>query len=406
MLNSILSFLPSYLKQKIEIELEFLHSQEKYQDNFNGIETTPLKLYLPIESYEEFKKEFSKNEEKDCFFVFTLPQKNNNQKTIHNLSLNISFLQKKFILEKNLDFTLENNQLILSDSHNIEFSCLLQTASLASRWPHLNYHINCKSLLQKPDKTILRYYIHQILLGRKPSVGLKLLDKHGVLEEILPELVAGKNLNQNRFHEYDIYEHSLHTVDNVQNADIILRWSGLLHDIGKVPTRKEKENGEASFHNHEMFSYKMTIGIMKRLGISRQLGQQITFLIRNHMFHYTAQWTDKAVKRFVKKINPSQFDNLIQLRLADRKGSGKKNDFPVGLQKLIKRIDVLHHKDKELKVKDLKISGHDIMNLNIPAGPLIGTILQELLKKVKNNQILNESEELLQYVKNNLIETC
>ena len=242
---------------------------------------------------------------------------------------------------------------------------------------------------------VKRHYFRRILLGRRPSAGLRLLDGFGLLEVYLPELTAGRNLSQNRFHAYDIFEHLLRACDGATEAIEEVRWAALLHDIGKVGTRRETENGEASFHNHEILSAKQTVTIMKRLGMPRDIGQKIKFLVRNHMFHYTDEWSDKAVRRFMRKVTREDLKLLIALRLADRKGSGKKTAFPKALQKLIDHITELEQEERRFKVRDLAINGHDLIQLGMEPGPEMGKLLRQFTQAVADGHLSNDPEILL-----------
>ena len=102
---------------------------------------------------------------------------------------------------------------------------------------------------------------------------------------------------------------------------------------------------------------------MSYFGLNRDFGLPIKFLVRNHMFHYTDEWTDKAIRRFIRRVNHDQLKDLIQLRLADRKGSGKKTSFPKALQKLINHIDEVETKENSFKVSDIKINGNDLIRV-------------------------------------------
>jgi tRNA nucleotidyltransferase (CCA-adding enzyme) len=177
-----------------------------------------------------------------------------------------------------------------------------------------------------------------------------------------------------------------------------VRWSALLHDIGKVPTRVEQADGESTFHNHEMYSARMVVPVMKRLAVPISVGQKVKFLVRNHMFHYTDEWSDKAVRRFVKKVPLGELQDLISLRLADRKGSGKKTAFPKALQKLMGHIDELIAKEQEFKIKDLAIDGHTLIELGMPQTRAMGDMLKYLFEEVKAGRAENNRETLLALV--------
>ncbi|MCB1148164.1 MAG: HD domain-containing protein, partial [Leptospiraceae bacterium] len=293
----------------------------------------------------------------------------------------------------------------------------LQCAWLLARFPEAEIHSslseeldftdfpleNAELLLASAPLNLRSNSFRAIICARKPSRGLRFLEQTGLLRFFLPELCAGKNLSQNRFHAYDIQEHLLRALDGAVDLDEAVRWSALLHDIGKVPTRVVKPDGEASFHNHEMYSARMVVPIMKRLGIHRELGQKIRFLVRNHMFHYTDEWSDKAVRRFVNRVSGEELDQLISLRLADRKGSGKKTAFPRGLQKLMNHINSIKEEESKLKVKDLAVGGFELMReFSLQPGPLFGDILDHLLIQVVESRLVNSRDELLQEIESYL----
>ena len=243
-------------------------------------------------------------------------------------------------------------------------------------------------------KRFLQKQLSRIVTGRKPSRGFQLLDDLGALEWFLPELYAARGLAQNRYHRYDIFTHSVYTCDAIPEGDLILRLAGLIHDLGKVETRKEKPGGEATFHNHELVSARHAERITRRFGYPPAIGKRIRFLVRNHMFHYTNDWTDRAVRRFASKIDHETLEDLITLRLADRKGSGKRHALPRAILDLMDHIREVKEKEAEFKIRDLVLDGHDLMNLGIPPGPGMGEILKELHRKVVEGELPNEKESL------------
>jgi len=240
------------------------------------------------------------------------------------------------------------------------------------------------------SKNFLGKIFRKIVTGAKPSNAFLALDRIGALDLFLPELARGRGLSQNRYHKYDIFMHSVYTCDAVKEPDIILRLAGLFHDLGKVETRKLKSNGEASFHNHEMVSVKHADKIMKRFSFDSDSIKHVKFLVRNHMFHYTSEWSDKAIRRFMKKVGPDDMEDLLRLRLADRTGSGKKTVLPKAIKNLMKHIEEVRAREKEFKIKDLAINGHTLQDMGILPGPIMGTILQKLHGEVLEGKIPND----------------
>lgn len=244
-------------------------------------------------------------------------------------------------------------------------------------------------------RSFLRTQLQKIVTGARPSQGFIALERSGLLESFLPELAAGRGLTQNRFHRYDIFHHCIYSCDAVQRNDLHLRLAGLLHDIGKVPTRRQSPSGEPTFHSHEVVGAKIAGNILHRFGFNKQLIQRVKFLVRNHMFHYTSEWTDKTVRRFLSRVSLEELTDLIDLRMADRQGSGKSRMLPPQIRKLLLHIEKIRKEEAELKVRDLKVGGEDLMELGLPPGPLYGAILKGLLEQVKEGRLENTREALL-----------
>lgn len=246
---------------------------------------------------------------------------------------------------------------------------------------------------------LMREVFEGIVTGQKPSRGFVALSEIGALTWILPELAQGENLTQNRFHKHDIFFHSVYACDAVEEPNLPLRLAALLHDIGKSTTRRVKPNGEASFHNHEVVGARQTARILRRFGFEEDIIRRVTFLVRNHMFHYTPEWTDQAVRRFAKRVSPEQMDDLIALRMADRKGSGKRATIPRPIFDFLAHIKRIREQENELTVRHLAINGLDLSRLGVEPGPIMGDLLRGLLLRVKSGELANTAEELEAAVK-------
>ncbi|MCB1174537.1 MAG: HD domain-containing protein [Leptospiraceae bacterium] len=244
----------------------------------------------------------------------------------------------------------------------------------------------------------LRRIFKRILIARKPSRAFLLLHQAGILMHILPELARAWDLGQNRHHKYDIFYHSIYSCDAVQVPDPGLRMAALCHDLGKVDTRQVQDGHDPTFHNHEMVSVKHTRSILHRFGLAydREFAKRVLFLVRNHMFHYTSEWSDKAVRRFMKKVSMAQLQDLIALRLADRKGSGKSSQLPRAILALQAHMETIQAESEQPSVRDLMVNGRDLIAAGIPASPIMGKILDQLLLAVVNQQIPNEKDVLIQ----------
>ncbi|MBN2159495.1 MAG: HD domain-containing protein [Spirochaetes bacterium] len=236
----------------------------------------------------------------------------------------------------------------------------------------------------------------KILESEKPSIGIEYLRTTGLLELFLPELAECHDVSQNRYHIYDVYFHSIYSCDAAPKDRMEIRLAALLHDIGKVPTRQPGTGGDFTFYNHEVIGAKIARKIMKRLKFSNEQIDVVTNLILNHMFHYTDEWTDGAVRRFIRKVGLDNIENLFTLRMADRKGNGARKGLPAPIERLKKRIEQVIEEENAFSVKDLDINGNVIMDeFGLKPGPIIGKILNELLELVLDNPEMNERQQLI-----------
>jgi tRNA nucleotidyltransferase (CCA-adding enzyme) len=238
----------------------------------------------------------------------------------------------------------------------------------------------------------------------KPSIGIELMRKSGLLEIFMPELLETYKVEQPKFHTYDVYEHLLRTVDA---APPDIRLAALFHDIGKP--RKAMPDGH--FYGHDIEAEKMTRTIMKRMKFSRSDIEHTAKLVRHHMFYYPVleddasdmeveqyeakRWTDAAVRRFIARVGEENIDDLFALRIADAAANPAASFQPEEIELLQERISEVRKKDMALKVNDLAIDGHDLMAVGVDAGPEMGRILDALLKEVIEDPKLNEKDTLL-----------
>jgi len=235
----------------------------------------------------------------------------------------------------------------------------------------------------------------KLLAAPRPSVGLELLRAAGLLELWMPELARCYGVPQNRWHGYDVYLHSLYTCDHAPAAKSAVRWAALLHDVGKPDTRVERR-GEGTFYGHQSVGAGLADGLLERLRFPGELRSAIVHLVREHMFDYRAQWSDAAVRRWIRRVGEQAVADLFDLRIADLLGNGLKTGFPAGLEPLRRRVDHELAASRALRVRDLAVDGRDVMRvLGIGPGPAVGAALGALLEEVLEEPSRNTREELL-----------
>lgn len=245
----------------------------------------------------------------------------------------------------------------------------------------------------------IRDELLKMLCSDRPSIGFEAMRTGGLLEYILPELLEGYGVEQNEFHRYDVYTHNCKTCDLIRSEDPITKFAALLHDVGKPRAKNfalKIGNGNV-FYNHEIIGAKMTDKIMKRLKFSNEQRERAVLLVEMHMFYYTKDWTDGAIRRFLRRFDGDQafLRELFFLREADRLGSGTKKQSPHIFQEFKKRIDQILEEDAALKIGDLHINGNVLIEeFNLKPSPLIGEILRHLLELVLDDPALNNEHDL------------
>jgi len=252
---------------------------------------------------------------------------------------------------------------------------------------------NCKNLKYISQERI-KDELTKIILSNDPSKGIDLLHENGLLDFIIPELEKGVGIAQNRHHIYTIYKHCLLSLKFCPSKKLEVRLAALLHDIAK-PQTKRGEGEFATFYNHDHVGARVAEKILKRLRYSNETIDKVKLLVDNHMFYYNPdEVTESSVRKLIRKVCLENMQDLIDLRVADRLGSGTPKAKPYKLRHLEYIIDKVSA--DAISVKMLKINGNDLMkDLKITPGPQIGAILDVLLAEVIEDPEKNEKENLL-----------
>ncbi|HVO38977.1 MAG TPA: HD domain-containing protein [Spirochaetia bacterium] len=254
-------------------------------------------------------------------------------------------------------------------------------------------------VLSRVSAERIRDEILRTLEARVPSTGLALMKNTGILGVILPELLEGVGVEQGSLHCYDVFTHSLYACDAAPRESQVLRLAALFHDIGKPRTRGVDAGGRPTFYSHEKVSAAMAEEILMRLKLPTAVVKDVTHLVAHHMFNYQEEWSDSAVRRLIARVGESKIDDVIALRRADQIGMCRENAaaFPESLADFAARVrSVLQH-GRAFTVRQLAVNGRDLMEtLQLPPGPGIGAILDELLQAVLDDPALNEKEKLLE----------
>ncbi|MBC8461415.1 MAG: HD domain-containing protein [Deltaproteobacteria bacterium] len=249
--------------------------------------------------------------------------------------------------------------------------------------------------IDRVAKERIRDELLSILMVRKPSVGFNLMRKTGLLNRILPELLEGYKKRQNNYHRYTIYRHTIETVDSI-DRDTILRLSALFHDIAKPRVRK-KIKGRWRFLGHATVSADLAREIMTRLRFSNDRIARVTGLVAHHMFDYKQELSDRAIRRFIKRVGADNISDLIALRKADDLAHGWGKIDENQIEEFKNRINSQIKKSYPFTISDLAVNGNDVMNvLDLQPGPRVGQILNQLLEKVIDKPGCNKKDILIE----------
>ncbi|MFA7682911.1 MAG: HD domain-containing protein [Candidatus Dojkabacteria bacterium] len=248
-------------------------------------------------------------------------------------------------------------------------------------------------------------FMKLLLNSPKPSKGINLLKDTGLLGIFLPELLETVGVEQKLFHKYDVYEHSLRTCDIAEDS---VKLVALLHDLGKVRT----DTKDGHFYGHDSVGAEIAGNVMERLKFPKEEIEKAKKLIENHMFYYPHitedmeesekervklnEWSDAAVRRFLRRVGEENIDDLFRLRLADAMSNPSSEYDPKEIAKLQAHISEVLQQDMALKISDLRITGDDLAEIGIERGPMMGQILEKLLDIVIEDPLRNKKEYLLE----------
>ena len=254
---------------------------------------------------------------------------------------------------------------------------------------------NQKFLLKNIPEEKITMEFSKLLLGDNIKNTLTLMKDTGVLELIIPEFKATYNFNQcNPHHNLDLFNHIINVVSKVP-ADLELRYSALLHDIAKPVVQTFDEKGIAHYKTHEIVGADMARDILTRLKLPVKLIDTVVEIIKKHMVLYK----DITDKKFNKLLSEMGYDNLwrlIEHSIADN--SSKNNEVVSTENDLHERLKRAVEKQMQVTVNDLAINGKDLIELGFN-GKEIGEIKKELLDKYLSEEIQNNKEEMMEYVK-------
>ncbi|HWH26513.1 MAG TPA: CCA tRNA nucleotidyltransferase [Pseudolysinimonas sp.] len=234
--------------------------------------------------------------------------------------------------------------------------------------------------------------LSKLLLGERPSDGIRVLVDSGLAEHVLPEIPALRLEIDEHAHHKDVYEHSLTALDRAivlegergHEPSLVLRLAVLLHDIGKPATRKVERGGVVTFHHHDVLGAKLATARMRALRFDNQLIKAVAELIRLHLrfFGYSeGAWSDSAVRRYVRDAGPVlEWLHILSRADVTTRNQRKARTLATAYDDLEARIAALEAQE-ELDAIRPDLDGEDIMRiLGLKPGREVGEAYRFLME--------------------------
>lgn len=215
-----------------------------------------------------------------------------------------------------------------------------------------------------------------------------------VLCQFWPELLPLTTLEQNTpWHCWDGWEHTVRTVEAAP-ADVILRLTMLLHDVGKPLCKSIDENGIDHFYGHPSLGARLADGMLQTLKFDHRTREQVTTLVNYH----GVQIPCRSVRKWLNRLGPEVFFRLLQVKRADNMGQARElaRDRLAQLDQLQEKAEALIAEGQCFTLKDLAVHGRDVLAAGIAPGPEVGRTLNSLLEKVLNGELPNDRQVLLE----------
>ncbi len=280
-------------------------------------------------------------------------------------------------------------------------------------------------LIQQISWERIRQEFFKILTSQSADYGVELLNELGLLEHILPEIIPAQKVILSKHHKYDLWHHLIYSLARCPDLDPVTRLAALIHDVGKIQTwaiqcqdcqrifkidlnkldfrcpschQVNDPRQSGIFYNHEVLSARLAKTLGQRFKLDKKSADKLYRLVRWHQFSVDETLSDKALRRFIRRVGVNNIPAALAVRIGDRLGSGVKQAVSWRMERFINRLNQVQK--QPFSLQDLKVTGHDVMQvLSLKPSPQVGQILNQLFQQVVDHKIANTREDLLKALK-------
>ena len=251
-----------------------------------------------------------------------------------------------------------------------------------------------KNLIQNLSAERIRDEFSKIITGKNAYKVLKLMSENKILEEIIPEWSKTIGFDQKNIHHiYTVDEHILKSLE-LTSRDLIIRLAVLFHDIGKPRCYTFGEDGQGHFYKHEKYSVEIAEKLMLNLKFSKIDTERVCKIIKYHSL-YRQNIDEIFVKKMLNRFGEEDLYRYLEVVEADRRTHNNDVCNLEDLEQIKTILKKIQETKPPLSIKDLKISGKDLLKVGVPKGKIIGEILDYLMEKVLEDENLNNYETLI-----------
>ena len=253
-----------------------------------------------------------------------------------------------------------------------------------------------RAMLEQVAAERINVELRKLLVG--PNAGDVLRQYPDVFCQFWPQLGPLVGLEQhNPWHCWGGWEHTIHAVEAAP-ADVTLRLTMLLHDIGKPACKSTDERGIDHFYGHPAVSAQLAAEMLRALKFDNKTRERVVLLVERHDAQLPSR--SQVIRRWLNRLGPEAFFQLLEVKRADSMGQAyeKVKDRLTELDEIKAKAEQILAEKQCLTLKDLAVNGRDVIAAGITPGPEVGRVLEKLLERVLNGEISNKREILFKLI--------